>query len=178
MRSRIRDIVASLALVAISSVTTASCGVAGPTSAERDFVAAMKPHHALGIELISLAAPRADDVRLRRLVFEMSGYHHTEMNHLDHWMSDWQVAPATAYPGRIPPEHMARLAGLSGAEFDVAWLRAMIDHHEGALTIANRVIAAEPRPDIADMARTTVEVQSGEIASMRTLIDDLGAASP
>lgn len=170
MRSRIRDALTVTVLVALGA-----CGGSAPTTAEKTFVAEMAPHHLLGLELVEIATVRADDVRLRRLVFEMSGYHHSDAEHLGHLLEDWSLAPADDFPGRVPDVEVAALTTLAGPGFDEAWLRAMIDHHEGALTIASRVLTAEPRPDVATMARATVEVQSREIDEMRSLLDDLPA---
>lgn len=168
MRSRLGEV-----FCAITVVVASACAGSAPTTAEKTFVAEMAPHHGLGLELVEIASVRADDVRLRRMVFEMSGYHHSDVDHLGHWLDRWRVTPADDFPGLVSGVDIDRLGTLSGPLFDAAWLEAMIDHHEGALTIAGRVLAAEPRPDIADMARATVEVQSREIDEMRSLLDRL-----
>ena len=44
-------------------------------------------------------------------------------------------------PGMLSPEEMQRLAAAKGAEFDKLFLRGMIKHHEGALTMVADCLA-------------------------------------
>lgn len=169
MPSRLHD---ALAVICIAGL--AACGSPPPSEAERLFVTAMEPHHQLGIEMNDIAAVRADDVRLRRMVFGMSGYHHSDTDHLTHWMDQWNFVPESDYPGRIEQVRLDSMRRLSGARFDVAWLEAMIEHHEGALQIARALLESGAREEITVMARTTVDIQSREIAAMGDLLADLG----
>jgi uncharacterized protein (DUF305 family) len=65
---------------------------------------------------------------------------------------------------------MAELEALRGADFDRAWLEAMIAHHEGAIEMANDVIEKGDDVAAADLARTIIEGQTAEIERMKTLL--------
>ena len=147
-----------------------SCSTSGPTDAEQSFVSQMSPHHTLGLTLVDIAATRADDVRLRRLVFEMSSYHHAEMHQLETWMNEWSLLAQDEFPGHVNPETIAALRVETGRRFDLMWLETMIDHHLGALDIARGVVESNPRPSIAEMARSTETLQTREISQMRALL--------
>lgn len=168
MSRHLRELACAAALL-----VAAGCGAA-PTmaAAEHTFVAQMIPHHELGMTLMDIAATRADDVRLRRLVFEMGGYHHSEMASLSRWSFEWSITPADEFPGSLTDSTLDRLADMSGPEFDAAWLEAMIVHHEGALAISRSSLAQGMRSEMEKMANATVVVQSREIDEMRRLMKD------
>lgn len=153
------------------------CGGRTANATDRLFVAEMIPHHHLGMELIDQATRRVDDTRLRRLVFEMGAYHQSELDQLHRWAKEWNVVPLDDFPGRIDAERLADLAALSGAEYDTAWLELMIEHHEGAIEIAERQMKAGSFDDSIDMASTVREVQRGDIEKMASLLATLRVGS-
>lgn len=159
--------------IALAVMTVSSCGSDAMSQAEQNFVAQMTPHHQLGIHLNEIAALRAEDVRLRRMVFEMSGYHRGDMAHLDHWSADQDIEPASDYPGHIDDAVLSTLETSTGDSFDTAWIDAMIEHHEGALQIAHTVLESRPRDEVRSLAQQTITVQSAEINELRALLDDL-----
>jgi uncharacterized protein (DUF305 family) len=67
-------------------------------------------------------------------------------------------------------EDMASLTTLSGAEFDREWLTMMIEHHEGAIEMAESEISDGSNPDVVEMARNIVTTQRDEIARMEQLL--------
>lgn len=62
----------------------------------------------------------------------------------------------------------AELRGKSGDEFDQAFLREMIVHHEGAVEMADLALANAKHQEIKDLARAIVSAQNKEIADMRS----------
>jgi len=135
----------------------------------------MIPHHHLGMRLIDDATQRSGDVRLRRLVFEMTGYHHSETELLEAWSAAHDIEAASPFPGDLPEPDLARLDSLQGVEHDIWWLDLMIRHHRGALEIADAQIAGGRVAPAREMAISVRRVQSGEIEQMETLRDSLCA---
>lgn len=166
MRFR-RAIVASVSAVCLS---LSGCSSGTSSAIDRLFVAEMVPHHHLGMELIDQATRRVVDAGVRRLVFEMSSYHQSELDQLHEWAREWNVASATDYPGRIDAVQLAGLAALSGVDYDRRWLELMIEHHEGAIDIADRQIDEGSHRSAIGMAESVREVQERDIASMRDLL--------
>lgn len=144
-----------------------------PNEVDRWFVAAMVPHHRLGVELLEIAQPRVHDVRVRRLVFAMGDYHHSELHHLERRLQQWGVAEAQRYPGHLAPATLEELRRLAGRPHDVAWLQAMIEHHEGAVAIAQRQVSEGDDADLRRLAATVAEVQRAEIEEMKGLLSVL-----
>ena len=147
------------------------------SEADRVFVSRMIPHHHLGMVLTDLAAQRAADVRLRRLVFEMSGYHQSELGLLDGWARGRGISESKDFPGDLADAEIDALAGTAGEVFDRFWLELMIRHHEGALQIAAEQIDSGTVAEARDLARSVARVQSGEIAEMERLLGELCGAA-
>jgi uncharacterized protein (DUF305 family) len=159
------------AIAGLVFVVVAGCGTNdSATPADRDFVAAMASHHRLGIALVKQAETRAKSVELRRLVFEMHGYHHHEHSVLERWADDWKVEPAKTFPGEIPEVRLRELDFTIGIEFDLLWLTTMIEHHEGAIAISQRALESVLGKEVERLALSTIDVQSAEIVRMRDLV--------
>ena len=62
---------------------------------------------------------------------------------------------------------MTTLEGLSGAAFDQMWLQMMVEHHEGAVTMAEQVAATTLDPDVATLAEDVIKAQNTEIVTMK-----------
>ena len=64
---------------------------------------------------------------------------------------------------------MDELIKLDGEAFDKAFLTVMIEHHQGALTMANQEIVKGENPDAVALATTIIAAQQKEIAEMQDL---------
>lgn len=129
----------------------------------------MIPHHHLGMTLVDEATRRSYDVRLRRLVFEMSGYHASELETLDRWSDAQGIAPMADFPGEVPEGEVRHLADLDTVEHDIWWLDLMIRHHRGAVEIADAELRDGKVAAARTLADTVRRVQSAEIEQMEEL---------
>jgi uncharacterized protein (DUF305 family) len=78
---------------------------------------------------------------------------------------------AGAAPGMMSPEDMLRLKDASGAKFDAKFLSMMIEHHEGAVTMAKEQQAKGTYVPAKTMAGAIIATQTAEINKMRQLAD-------
>lgn len=81
-----------------------------------------------------------------------------------------------ARPPDDPPMMMGMMAGLSrlsGKAYDVAWLEAMIDHHDDALHMAERILKRAEHAELRALAEAILRDQRAEIALMEALIETL-----
>ena len=168
--------------LAVLAILAAACSHDDWRPADRTFVAQMIPHHHLGMRLIDDATVHSADVRLRGLVFEMSGYHQSELETLEAWATEQGVATADEFPGDLSDDDVASLQRLTGTAHDIWWLELMIRHHRGALTIADSEITGGGVAAALDMASNVRDVQTAEIAKMdqlrRTLCAEMSAPEP
>ena len=73
-------------------------------------------------------------------------------------------------PGMVDAATMARLQSLTGPDFDRLWLTSMIDHHRGAIAMAQDEIAHGKNPDVIYLARTIIAGQQAEIDQMKQML--------
>ncbi|WP_119071369.1 DUF305 domain-containing protein [Aggregatilinea lenta] len=92
-----------------------------------------------------------------------------DMGHGDH----------TANPLTDMPLMMGMMSGfdrIEGADYDAAWLEAMIDHHDDAVHMATRVLRYAEHEDLRALAQQIIDDQTAEIELMEDLIVTLSAA--
>lgn len=102
----------------------------------------------------------------------MQSYHEHELHQFSSLLQQWEISPAETFPGSIDPSQLAAIDQLSGPAYDIAWLNAMIEHHEGAVAIGQEEIASGQLPDLIAVARKVVITQQAEIIAMEKLLDE------
>ncbi|HML24524.1 MAG TPA: DUF305 domain-containing protein [Aggregatilinea sp.] len=89
-----------------------------------------------------------------------------DMGHGDH----------TANPMTDMPLMMGMMSGfdrIEGADYDAAWLEAMIDHHDDAVHMATRVLRYAEHEDLRALAQQIIDDQTAEIELMETILAEL-----
>lgn len=176
MRTR-RHLTAFIAGLLMST----ACGHHHESTTDDPFITAMIPHHRLGVAMIDHAMPRVDDVRVRHLVFEMSNYHADELHELESHAGHSGLDEAERFPGWIDPDRLTALDQRPGPSYDVGWLLLMIEHHEGAVELAeDEIMRVENHPDDErrNLALRIATTQRSEIDRMWTLARFLCAEHP
>jgi uncharacterized protein (DUF305 family) len=72
-----------------------------------------------------------------------------------------------------PPMTMGMMAGLNrleGREYEIAWLEAMIDHHDDALHMSERLLPRVQHEELRQLGETIIEDQTAEITAMEELL--------
>lgn len=59
------------------------------------------------------------------------------------------------------------LEGKTGDEFDKAFLSEMITHHEGAVSMAKKVLETSKKPELIKLANDIISAQNKEIEMMK-----------
>ncbi|MBY6682881.1 DUF305 domain-containing protein [Rhodococcus sp. BP-316] len=146
------------------------------------FASMMYPHHAQAVEMASMVDGRSTNPDVVTLADEIADAQGPEMDQLASWLAEWGQPSPSASPddmqgmdhgsgsGMMSSQDMASLTALSGDEFDQRWLTMMIDHHRGAVAMAETEIEEGSNDDAVAMARTIVETQNAEIARMEQLL--------
>lgn len=81
-----------------------------------------------------------------------------------------------------PPMMMGMMAGLSkltGRDYEVAWLEAMIDHHASALDMSERLLKQTEKAGHAELrtlAEKIIKDQTAEIEAMEAMLTQMGAS--
>ncbi len=171
--------------IALITVLAAACTSGGSSGdgfngADTMFAQMMIPHHEQAIEMADMALDPAtgagpDVTALAEAIAAAQDPEIAEMTALlEGWgepvAMDEGMDHSGMMSGMLTVEELDALAELRGAEFDRAWLEAMIAHHEGAVDMAEDVLADGENPEVRDLAERIVAAQAAEIAEMRALL--------
>jgi len=174
---------AALLFTACGSHDSANSSVpadAGFNDADVKFAQEMIPHHEQAIAIAELALdPRAQaSAAVKDLAGRIEAGQDPEVTLMKGWLKEWGQPTMEELPqhdmstmeGMVSADDMEKMATLTGAEFDTAWLKAMIAHHEGALKMAEEVKAKGKHPDVAKLADAVIAAQTAEIEEMTPLV--------
>jgi uncharacterized protein (DUF305 family) len=145
-------------------------------SRDETFSSDMIPHHAQAVEMSNLAETRAVNPEVKRLAVVIKGAQQPEIDQMKSWLEQWGVPydesqhEGHIMEGMLTAEEMADLRKATGADFDRQFLDKMIRHHQGALDMAEEVIARGTSPDVKTFAETLKKVQAAEIAQMQQML--------
>lgn len=153
---------------------TATAVFDAANAADIEFVQMMLPHHEQAIEIAALATDRATDPRILDLTADIAGAQQAEVDDMYAMLAAWEVPALSehsghAMPGMVSDADMAALAAASGPEFDRLFLDHMIAHHEGAIDMAETVIANGRDPQVLALAEAVITAQQAEITHMQDM---------
>ncbi|PUA80782.1 DUF305 domain-containing protein [Nocardioides currus] len=182
-------------LVALG-LALAACGGddrgSGATSGDHNdqdvsFATEMIPHHAQAVQMSEMAVENAANQEVKALAEDISTAQGPEIETMSSWLETWgEDVPGTGgdmdgmdhggmdgvedMPGMMSFDEMDELEAASGSAFDEMFLSMMIEHHEGAIEMAQTEQADGEYPDAIDLAETIEETQTAEIETMKELI--------
>lgn len=185
------------AAIAVSIVLLSACGSderAGPANAttevavqadaaafndaDIDFGQGMIPHHAQAVEMATLALERSTNPSVLDLAARIQGAQDPEIELMRGWLTAWGQQEMTSemdgmdhssITGMMDGAEMTALADATGAEFDVLFVDMMIRHHQGAITMAETILADGADSDVRTLAEAIIAAQQGEIEEMQNL---------
>lgn len=175
------------AVLAVAGVAVlAACGGEGsagqPGGAEFNdadvtFAQNMIPHHEQAVEMAQLAATRAANPEIKALAGQIEQAQEPEITTLRGWLKAWGQPedPEAGHgahdgmDGMMSEEDMSHLESMRGAEFDRMFAEMMIDHHEGAIAMAEAEIADGANPDAIALAEEIKRAQADEVKTLKDL---------
>ncbi|WP_026784396.1 CopM family metallochaperone [Pleomorphomonas koreensis] len=83
-----------------------------------------------------------------------------------------------AYRAAMDRMHGPMMSGIADPDPDVAFVRGMIPHHQGAIDMAETVLKFGQDPQNQHFAREIIDTQAREIAEMRAWLRQRGLADP
>ena len=163
---------------------SASASASSEVSADHNdqdttFAQMMIIHHEGAIEMSQLAIERAESPEVVALAERIAEAQGPEIEEMTAWLSAWgeDVSPGghggMDMGGMSQEEMMTQLDALTGAEFDQAFLEAMIAHHEGAIGMSEQQLADGQNPDAVTLAEKIIDDQQTEITEMQEILTSL-----
>jgi uncharacterized protein (DUF305 family) len=162
--------------------------------ADAEFMSGMIGHHAQAIEMSRLAPTRATDAAVKRLAERIINAQEDEIATMQQWLRDrGQPVPQPAghaahhgaghelMPGMLTHQQMTELERATGAEFDRLFLRYMIQHHRGAVSMVSKLFGTYGAGQDETVFKFASDVnvdQATEIARMQRMLADLTIGAP
>jgi uncharacterized protein (DUF305 family) len=151
-------------------------------------------HHAQAVEMTALIESHTENKELRLLGARISKSQSDEIKFMKQWLEarGEPVKPSMPgmpgmdmpghdmsghhmlMPGMLTPKQMEALRKAKGAEFDHLFLRGMIQHHNGALTMVKDLFDAAGAGQDAELFNFVTDVDSGQRAEIKIMQTMLG----
>jgi len=163
----------------VDTVPSEERGATQHNTADTMFAQMMIIHHEGAIDMAELARTRSGSEEVRALAERISAAQGPEIEQMQSWLRAWGEPTdggghaghgGMDMDGMTQDEMMAMLDGLSGADFDEAFLTGMIAHHEGAVDMAQAQLADGENPEALELAEKIIDDQEAEITEMQELL--------
>lgn len=191
---------ASAATSTPAATTSSTADAQAHNDADVAFATGMIPHHKQAIEMSDmLLAKQGIDPQVVSLANDIKAAQGPEIEQMQGWLTQWGAgtmpSPSESMPGHDMPGHdmsgggdmtgssgghgmmsqadMTALQNAQGAEASRLFLTQMIDHHNGAITMAQTEIDSGQFPAAVQMARSIVTSQQQEITTMQGILDSM-----
>nr|MBA3533679.1 DUF305 domain-containing protein [Ardenticatenales bacterium] len=100
----------------------------------------------------------------------------TEIDEMTGWLQEWHgTAPSGEDHDMGMPEEMENLRTVPVEQFDVAFLEAMIPHHQAAIQMATLVSERTDRAELNTLAEAIMETQQAEIEQFESWKEEWSA---
>ena len=133
------------------------------------FVDAMVPHHEGAVEMAEVALENAEHEEIRTLAQDIISGQQAEIEQFGRIRAGLEGSPMEG----MSEEEMSQMMGMMDAQdlagqrpFDLAFIDAMIPHHESAIEMANVALQESEDLEIREITQGIVEAQEAEIAQM------------
>ncbi|WP_234365033.1 DUF305 domain-containing protein [Streptomyces sp. RTd22] len=185
-----------------SAKATGTPAPGGFNDADVSFAQMMIPHHQQALEMAKLADGRAGDQQITSLAGKIEKAQDPEIRTMKSWLKSWgkPVSPSSGgkdsmpgmdhgsggkdsmpgmdhgsggMDGMMSEKDMDRLEAAKGAAFDRAFAQMMIDHHKGAITMAEDERKKGRNATAKKLAGDVIKNQSAEVTTLRKILDRL-----
>lgn len=181
----------ALALTACGNDDTGAGPQLSPTEhneADTAFATEMVQHHAQALSMVDLTLGRPLDPEVQALAEEIRAAQAPEIEAMADWLTAWgEDVPETVrdhsnadqemgdmdagdMPGMMSGDEMTALEDAGDADFQQMWLEMMIEHHEGAVEMAEAERSEGRYRPAVDLAGRIIESQTAEIDAMGGLL--------
>ncbi|MCS0636957.1 DUF305 domain-containing protein [Streptomyces sp. LP05-1] len=146
-----------------------------PNGADFRYTQMMIVHHGQALEMAALAPQRAESRQVKKVAARIAAGQAPEIGAMRGWLRrNGGPRPQPdhghhAMPGMATPAQLARLRAARGSAFDELFLKLMITHHQGAITMATEVLGQGNNVQVEEMAGEVLAQQTAEIGRMRAM---------
>jgi len=184
--------------MASESSSTSSSATTSATSAAVDgehndqdvmFAQMMLVHHQGAVQMADMATTQASSQEVKDLAATIKAAQEPEIEQMTSWLGAWGEPTQadssmegeamdgmdhSSMPGMMSEEQMTQLQNATGADFDRMFLQMMIEHHKGAVTMAQTEQQQGQNTDALELADSIVMSQTAEIDQMTQMLTAMG----
>lgn len=189
------------ALVAAAAALTFLAGCSSESSADPqgfndadvDFATDMIQHHAQALEMVDMTVGRELDPEVAALAEQIRAAQAPEIEQMADLLEEWdEPVPETSrdhanahaeghggggdmdadMPGMLGTDELETLRVAPPEQFETMFLSLMIEHHQGAVTMAEEVVENGQNAETEQLAQEIIDAQQAEIAHMQGLLRD------
>lgn len=191
----------SMDMSSMSSSSTSSSPATDASTAAVDgehndqdvmFAQMMLVHHQGAIEMADMATTKASSQEVKDLAATIKAAQEPEIEQMTSWLGAWGEPTEadssmdgmggdamagmdhSSMPGMMTQEQMTQLQNATGADFDRMFLQMMIEHHKGAVTMAETEQQQGQNTDAVELADSIVMSQNAEIEQMTQMLTTMG----
>lgn len=188
-------LIVALALSGCSSSQPTNAGHSGAgagtsaaptaTSAFNDqdvtFTQMMIPHHKQAVEMADMILKKDGiDARVLKLATEIKAAQAPEIKTMNSWLDSWGASSAGmsgmdhgSGDGMMTDADMNALMAANGVDASRLFLTQMVQHHKGAVEMAQKEIDTGKSTDAIALAKSIVTSQTAEISKMNNILPAL-----
>lgn len=137
------------------------------------FAQMMIPHHQQAVDMGTLAETRASDPAVKKLAAQIKAEQAPEIEQMKSWLkaanASLEMGHDMGMGGMLSDTEMDALKNSTGAAFDNLYLEGMIQHHKGAIHMAQMVIDSN-NAEVAKLGTAIIESQTKQITYMESLL--------
>lgn len=156
----------------------------GEGSVDVGFARDMSAHHQQAVAMAETIRDRTADPELRVLAADVALTQQAQIGRMSAWLDQWAVPQTSQGPrmawmgmpttGRMPgmagPDELAALSTLPVAQAEASFLRMMVAHHAGGVTMAQAGAALAREPQVRALAEGIAAAQTAEIQYLQSLL--------
>ncbi|RFU38899.1 DUF305 domain-containing protein [Actinomadura logoneensis] len=163
-----------------SSTGTAS-SQAGHNGQDVMFAQMMIPHHRQAVDMAKTVLAKGSDPKVKNLAGRIEKAQAPEIEKMSGWLKAWgQPVPGAGddsmanmghgMDGMMSDKQMADYNKASGKDLDRMFLTMMIEHHKGAVTMAQQEQKTGSAAEAKALAADIIKAQQAEITEMNGLL--------
>ena len=162
--------------VIATAVAIAGCGSAKESNAlfndaDAMFAQMMIPHHEQAIEMSEMALMNSTNPDVLELAQKIKSAQDPEIDLMKSW-AGVKVSTHAGHmmDGMLSDQQIQQLRDTEGVTFDRLFLEGMIAHHQGAIKMADTVIAEGKSAPVQELANAIIQAQKSEIDTLELLL--------
>lgn len=135
-------------------------------SSDLDFIINMIPHHQEAVDSSSILLAKTSNPELKKFLQNVIDVQSDEIKQMREWSSQWfkdQKVGMGIYTNMMPS-----INNLPTEDAEKAYIKGMIEHHRGAIEMAEQILKITEKNELKTMANNIIETQNKEIELLQS----------